>query len=178
MVHDPIDMNLMQLLIYFMADNARVPVFSYKLCHKIPMKDVLHKCGGQLHAKSGGLNTIRLLPLGDKPTQDEVFSSQYVYDCVRHQELLDLNKYRINKTSLYTDDIDVMEILLGNCTWADCTRSGIKHSDVVSDFSDDDDDLSSPKKTNYRGKLKSGRQNYFQPTSSNVFEFETIRHSY
>lgn len=52
--------------------------------------------GGELTSKVGGPHTLRLLPTGEKSfsVSSDVFSAQYVYDCVKEKRLLDPSKYR------------------------------------------------------------------------------------
>lgn len=52
--------------------------------------------GGELTSKVGGPHTLRLLPIGEKSfsVSSDVFSAQYIYDCVKEKRLLDPSKYR------------------------------------------------------------------------------------
>ncbi|XP_076048677.1 uncharacterized protein LOC143029709 isoform X2 [Oratosquilla oratoria] len=89
------------------------------------IQNIVEMWGGTVTGAVGGLHTIRLVDSqGSGHTisgSDDVFKLQYVRDCVEAQELLDLKKYRV-KPSVYTDEVDVMDILLGNSSWKDAKR--------------------------------------------------------
>ncbi|XP_063611599.1 uncharacterized protein LOC134785238 isoform X2 [Penaeus indicus] len=158
----------------FVMESLQPMLFSIRVCpSKAALQRIIEDHGGELTSKVGGPHTLRLLPTGEKSfsVTSDVFSAQYVYDCVKEKRLLDPSKYRVNKKSCYTDDVKVLDIIRGVRSWADCVRVEVNFADEVSDFSDDEDfNVLMQNKT-----WKTGRRPYSRIEQKSILDF-IIKH--
>jgi len=60
----------------------------------------------------------RVLPHRD---DGDVFSANYIEDCVKENKLLNVGEYRLNRKTIF-EDYDPMEIILGKKKWSDLSR--------------------------------------------------------
>ncbi|ROT69387.1 putative serine/arginine repetitive matrix protein 2-like [Penaeus vannamei] len=154
----------------FVMESLQPMLFSIRVCPtKAALQRIIEDHGGELTSKVGGPHTLRLLPIGEKSfsVSSDVFSAQYIYDCVKEKRLLDPSKYRVNKNSCYTDDIKVLDIIRGVRSWADCVRVEIEGPEDVSDFSDDENfNVLMQNRT-----WKTGRRPYSRNEQKSILEF-------
>jgi len=92
----------------------------------LQLSEEVDRCGGKLLKDPVSNHAVELsfreLFDDDPEVDSDIFDAEYIYECVKHLEVLELEPFRIGK-SPYDGAIDITEILKGNNSWDSINRS-------------------------------------------------------
>ncbi|KDR22127.1 Telomeric repeat-binding factor 2-interacting protein 1 [Zootermopsis nevadensis] len=109
--------------VLFLDERNNPLTFIIKPCaDKEAIREMIEFGGGEVVSIPGDYG-ITLIPedvalIGN----DEVFSIQYIKECCTRNKLLNLNSYRLNTESRYSDGFEVMDVLLKYTSWSDALK--------------------------------------------------------